>query len=443
MAEKTELESLKELLRKSGIVGAGGAGFPTYAKLSDKADTLILNCAECEPLLKLHRQVLEKYTEEILDAFEKMVEIVGAKRGIIAVKEHYKKTIAALENELPDYKKLSLFKLRSVYPSGDELILIKTVTGRTVQPGELPISVGCTVNNVETVYNVSRALKGKPVTDKFVTVAGEVAKPITLKVPIGTKITELLEAAGGVTVENPEYISGGPMMGKLISPDSTVTKTTNAIIVLAEDHPAVMYKKRNPKIGLRRAMSVCCQCHTCTDLCSRHVAGYPVEPHMVMRVLSNGGKGDVKALAGSMFCSGCGLCETYSCPQGLSPRTLIDEMKSAAKKQGIPLPKGMKTAEVKDSEFKKVSVQRLTSRLALKKYDVSAPISENFETEKVKIMMLQHIGAPSNPVVAAGDKVKKGDCIAVASEKALGADVHASITGIVKAVTEKYIKIEK
>ena len=133
-----ELAELKELLRKSGVVGAGGAGFPTYAKLTDKADTIILNCAECEPLLRLHRQVLELYTDEILSAFTEVLKATGAKRGIVAVKEHYVKTVQALESVIGDYSQLSIYKLESVYPAGDEIILIKTVTGRTVNPGELP-----------------------------------------------------------------------------------------------------------------------------------------------------------------------------------------------------------------------------------------------------------------------------------------------------------------
>ncbi len=439
--EKLDLEGLKSLLRESGVVGAGGAGFPTYAKLSDKAETVILNCAECEPLLKLHRQVLEAHTEEIMSALDAILDATGAKQGIIAVKSHYKKAVEAVERELQYHKKLSICKLESVYPSGDELILIQRVTGKQVKPGSLPISVGVVVSNVETVYNVSRALEGMAVTHKFVTVAGEVNKPVTLYVPVGTKISELIKAAGGSKIENFALVSGGPMMGKLVTESDYVTKTTNAIIVLPENHTVVMNKLRNPKIGLRRAMSVCCQCRSCTELCSRHNAGYPVEPHMVMRVLSNGGKGDIQALAGAMYCSGCGLCEAYSCPQDLSPRVMIDAIKAAARQNGIkPMP--MENTPIpSDAEYKQVSVERLMSRLALKKYNVSAPINEDFETKKVRIALSQHIGAPAKPTVKKGDKVSVGDTVAVCDEKALGASIHASINGTVKAVNDRFIEI--
>lgn len=433
---------MKELLRSMGVVGAGGAGFPTYAKLSDKADTIILNCAECEPLLKLHRQVLEEYTYEILSALSEIVKACGAQRGIVAVKAHYTGTIAALQSEIGNFPMLKIHSLASVYPAGDEVILIKDVTGKTVEPGALPISVGVTVCNVESVYNVYKALNGTPVTDKYVTVAGEVKSPVTLRVPLGTKISQLIIEAGGVTTEMPEYISGGPMMGKIVSPNDTVTKTTNAILVLPADHTVILNKKRSFKINIRRAMATCCQCRTCTELCSRHTLGYPVEPHAVMRLLSNGGKGDMSAVSGAMFCSGCGLCETYSCPQGLSPRAVIAEMKAVAKQNGIKPPTGIHAVEnVKDAELKRVSVERLTARLGLTKYNISAPIREEFSTGSVKLMLSQHIGAPAIPCVTEGDTVKKGDVVAVAADGALSVSLHASIDGRITSVNDRFIRI--
>ena len=194
-----KLDELKNILREMGVVGAGGAGFPSYAKISDKADTIILNCAECEPLLKVHRQVLEEFTYEILSALNTILEATGAKHGIIAIKSHYKSTLAALRDEISAFPALSIHTLDSVYPAGDEIILIKEVTGKTVDPGKLPITVGVTVCNVESVQNAYRALEGKPVTKKFVTVAGEVKKPITVCVPLGTKLSQLITAAGGTT----------------------------------------------------------------------------------------------------------------------------------------------------------------------------------------------------------------------------------------------------
>lgn len=439
-----KLNELKDVLREMGVVGAGGAGFPSYAKLSDKADTIILNCAECEPLLKVHRQVLEEFTYEILSAMNDIVTATGAQHGIIAIKSHYTSTLKALENEISAFPALSISTLDSVYPAGDEIILIKEVTGKVVDPGKLPISKGVVVCNVESVYNAYRALAGKPVMTKYVTVAGEVKKPLTVCAPIGTRISELIAAAGGVTCDDPEYISGGPMMGKVIDTTEVVTKTTNAIIVLPSNHTVILNKHRNAAINLRRAMSVCCQCRTCTELCSRNVLGYPVEPHAVMRVLSNGGKGDGRVLLDAMFCSGCGLCETYSCPQDLSPRAIIAEIKDLARKNGIKPPEDVKpNLNVRHADMKKVSVDRLTSRLGLRKYDVPAPLTDPIHASTVKIMLSQHLGAPSVPCVATGDTVERGAIIARAVDGALSVNLHASIAGEVIAVTPKYIKIKK
>jgi Na+-translocating ferredoxin:NAD+ oxidoreductase RnfC subunit len=145
-----------------------------------------------------------------------------------------------------------------------------------------------------------------------------------------------------------------------------------------------------------------------------------------------------------MFCSGCGLCETYSCPQGLSPRALIDEIKAQARANGIAMPRGIKAkAHTEHEEYRKVSVERLTSRLGLKKYDKSAPVTEITEPSVVKIALSQHIGVPSKAAVAVGDKVKKGDVIALADGKGLGVNIHASISGTVTDITQRYIKIEK
>lgn len=438
-----ELTKIKELLREMGVVGAGGAGFPSYAKLSPDAKTVILNCAECEPLLKVHRQVLEEYTYEILSALSTIVEMMGAERGIIAVKTHYKSTVRAINAEISEFPLLSVHTLDSVYPAGDEIILIKEVTGKVVAPGALPITEGVVVCNVESVYNIYRAINGKPVTHKFVTVAGEVKKPVTLRVPIGTRVSQLISAAGGATVENAEIISGGPMMGKIISDSEVVTKTTNAIIVLPSEHPVVLNKRLNYKINLRRTMSVCCQCRSCTELCSRHVIGYPVEPHAVMRIFSNGGKGDVKVLEGAMFCSSCGLCETYSCPQGLSPRAVIAQMKADARAAGKKPPVGIKPFEVKDADLKKVSVERLSARLGLTRYDVPAPISDAFTTKSVKIPLYQHIGVPAILAVNEGDTVKAGDVIGTAKDGALSVNIHASIDGRVTTANEKFVRIAK
>ena len=144
-----DIRELSRVMQESGIVGAGGAGFPSYAKLNEKTETLILNCAECEPLLKLHRQLLEKYAAEITAAFYQIGRTVGAKEMIIGIKKSYTKTIDALNAVLDEYPGVRLGLLDEVYPAGDEVVLIYEVTKKVVKPGGLPIDCGVAVFNVE------------------------------------------------------------------------------------------------------------------------------------------------------------------------------------------------------------------------------------------------------------------------------------------------------
>ena len=146
-----KINDLKNILQNAGVVGAGGAGFPSYAKLNESADTIILNCAECEPLLKLHRQVMQVYANEIMTALETVCDAVGAERAIIAIKPAYKKAVDAIKSQINDFKKISIGYLPEVYPAGDEVVTIYETTGRVVPPGKIPISVGVTVYNVETM----------------------------------------------------------------------------------------------------------------------------------------------------------------------------------------------------------------------------------------------------------------------------------------------------
>lgn len=437
-------EQLKEVMRENGIVGAGGAGFPSYAKLDQSVDTIILNCAECEPLLRLHRQLLETKALEILRALDVIAKTIGVKNVYIALKKAYKDAIRAVEAELDSFENIKLATLDEVYPAGDEIILIYEVTGRVVNPGALPLSVGVNVFNVETIYNVYKALNGEAVTEKYVTVTGEVKNPQTFIVPVGTKLSKLVEMAGGKTVDDAEYIMGGPMMGPLGSVEDYVTKTSNAIIVLPSDHYVVMKKKANSNIGIKRAMASCSQCHYCTDLCPRHMLGHPIQPHMFMRVVSNHDTRDVQPYMDAMFCSSCGLCEMYSCHQGLSPKSLIADFKATMRKNGVGVPRGVEAKPVvANREMKRVPIERLTSRMGLEPYDVSAPISDvKIKPDSVRIMMSQHVGVPATPVVKVGDKVCVGQVVGRVPDDKLGTHVHASINGTVTDVTDRYIIIK-
>ena len=439
------INELKLILKNSGVVGAGGAGFPCYAKLSDKADIILLNCAECEPLLKLHRQVMQVYANEILEAFETVRKTVGAKRAIIAIKPSYKKAVDAVKALLKDFKNVEIGFLPEVYPAGDEVVTIYETTGRVVPAGKLPIEVGVTVFNVETVLNAYYAIKsGAGVTHKYITVTGAVKNPITVKVPLGITVGEVIKLAGGTTIEEYTLINGGPMTGNIVTEYDVITKTSNAILVMPNDQYIVMKRKSDPKISLKRAMSACCQCRMCTDLCPRNLLGHPIEPNKFMRSASSSVTSDVEPYLGTFFCCACGLCEMYSCFQNLSPKSLMAVVKDELRKGGIPVPAAPEAPVKEERSGRYVLKSRLTARLGLTKYNFPALLDEReYAPKSVKLLLSQHIGAPSIPAVKKADTVKCADVIASPKEGALGVAIHSSIDGKVKEITDKYITITR
>lgn len=438
------IQELSEIIKSSGTVGAGGAGFPTYAKLSDKAEVILLNCAECEPLLKLHRQLLKLHADEILAAFSLIAETVGAAEGIIGIKSEYRETIEALQGVIGRYPKLRIHELKSAYPMGDEVVLIYEATGKQIRPGGLPIEAGVAVFNVETVYNVSRYLnRGTPVTDKLVSVVGEVEHPVTVRVPLGTPLEEVAAQAGRITTAHPVYLVGGPMMGRMGKSTDPVTKTTNAILILPAEHSLIQRMSAKISIDLKRAASVCCQCQMCTDLCPRHLLGHPIEPHKFMRSAANQDFQNTEVFLNTFFCSSCGTCELYSCPQGLSPRTLITAYKNGLRAKGVKAPRIEEAAAVSGARsFRRVPEERLEARLGLTKYNKPAPLDDTvIPVRKVTVRMSQHIGAPAVPCVAEGDFVRCGQVIGAAAE-GLSVPVHASIDGRVLKITGQAVEIQ-
>lgn len=436
------IDELKEIARQNGIVGAGGAGFPAYAKMTDAADTVILNCAECEPLLQLHKQLLARHAEEIIRMLDEVRETLGAKEAVVGIKSEHKHTIHILEEVLQDYPKVRICALNAAYPMGDEVILIYEATGRVIKPGGLPIDEHVVVYNTETMYNLYRAVHLKmPVTDKLISIAGEVEHPLTISVPLGITVKDAVSLAGRITTANPAYLIGGSMMGRLGTENTVITKTTNAIIILPENHKVIMRMNKNLEIERKRAASSCCQCRTCTEMCPRHALGHPIEPHRIMRAVANHDTEDLSVYTNTAYCSSCGLCENYACPQGLSPRSVIAEFKNGLRAAGIRAEKCEPGKVAADREWKKAPVSRLKARLGLSAYDVPAPLTEEeVLAKRVRILTSQHIGAPARPVVQENDTVKKGQKLAEAAE-GLSVAIHSSIDGVVEKVSDKEIII--
>lgn len=432
--------SIIEMICNAGIVGEGGAGFPTHVKVNCKAECVIANGAECEPLLRVDQQIMQYYPEQVVSGLLAVMQQTGATRGVIALKEHYQEAIAALNRVIADKQGVELHIMKSTYPAGDEQQIVYSVMNRVVPTGGLPIDVGAVVSNVSTLRDIGRALQGVAMTEKYVTVGGAVAHPVTLQVPIGTSGLELLEAAGGTVEEDCVFIIGGPCMGRVShTADFPITKVTGGILAIPQSHPLLI--KKNPEINLQMMQAVCCQCSMCTQMCPRNALGLQVEPHKAMRSVANGKNLGI-SLNGIFSCCDCGICTYYACNFGLKPSKVMGMLKQSMADAGIkPVKKVAANADL-GLEYKKLPVSRLIDRLGIEKYNVPAPmIQDIFSSKKVCIPLKMHIGAPSIPIVQVGQKVTKGDLIADIPEKALGAKIHASITGTILAISQDSIVI--
>ncbi|HHT62221.1 MAG: 4Fe-4S dicluster domain-containing protein [Bacillota bacterium] len=429
-------EVIIKQIKDAGVVGAGGAGFPTHVKVNAKAEHVIVNGAECEPLLRVDQQLMAMMADELVEGLEAVMESTGATKGTIALKGKYHEAIDALEKAISG-KPIELFILGDFYPAGDEHVTVYEVTGKIIPEGGIPLKVGCVVNNVETLINVARALDGFPVTDTYLTVTGDVPKPITFKLPIGVTIQEALALAGQHDMQGKLVVEGGPMMGNVVE-DFTqpITKTTKGLIVLSEDHP--MMQKRNIPLShiIKQAKAACIQCVRCTDMCPRHMLGHSLSPHKVMRSL-NYLDGDQEVMKMAFSCTECGACE-YACNMMLlSPRRVNALLKQELSKKGIKAsPPAKREVAVPTREFMKIPVKRLIPALGLTPYNVAAPLmmDVDYTPKKVTIPLKQHIGAPAQPVVEVGQRVERGTLIGDIPEGAMGARVHASISGTVREI---------
>jgi len=431
-------------VKQAGVVGAGGAGFPTHVKLGASAEIIIANGAECEPLLRVDQQVMEYDTKLVVDGVRLAMEMTGANKGVICLKAKYKNAIARLEEVLENEEAdISLLKLDNYYPSGDEQALVFEATGKVVPTGGIPIAAGAIVLNVSTLTNIAEAVEEIPVTQKYVTITGAVENPTTVKVPVGTKVSELVRYAGGPTREDGyEIILGGPAMGAVCEDwDTPVTKTLGGIIVLPAEHNLI-YKKTAPlDYQIKLSRSVCCQCNQCTMLCPRRTLGLETAPHMAMRALAYG-SGAGLSPESIVSCCECGICTYFACTMGLMPSRVMGSMRGEILSKRVPFEKTESIGASKDRPYKNLPVNRLINRLGLKRYDVAAPMEqEPLSIDQVVIPLRQHIGAPSEPCVSEGQRVTTGDLIAKIPDEALGANIHASISGTVHSIKDGYIEI--
>ena len=433
---------LSDALRECGVVGAGGAGFPTYVKAQTQVEYVIANGAECEPLIHKDAEMMRHFPAEILAGMNAMMEAVGAKAGKFGVKIKNQESIHALKRSLHS-DRIEFVLLEDFYPSGDEYELVYAATGRLIPPAGIPLQVGCVVNNVETLYNVHLAEQGRPVTEKFLSVCGAVKEPKSLWAPIGTPFRDLLALAGGATVADFGIFVSGIMMGTLtFDPDDVVTKTTAGLIVLPRDHYLLTRRTRSQQEMNHIGKSACDQCSYCTELCPRYLLGYEVVPHKVMRSLGFTMTGGEIWNQWAELCCGCGICTLYACPEDLYPKEACDQGKHDRREAGLKFVQQKPVQVHPMKEYRRVPLSQLRRRLQIEEYEQEAPFtSVECRPAVTRVKMRQHAGQAARPAVREGQRVEAGQVVGRVEDAAMGAHVHAGISGTVRAVTPEMVEI--
>ena len=440
-------ERIVEKIRNAGVVGAGGAGFPTHVKVDAAVDTVLVNGASCEPLLMSDPHIMAHGLETMVRGLGAVLDATGAKRGVICIKGKHTEAVAAIREAVAGDAtgRLELFELKDFYPAGDEQVLVREVTGRTVPEAGIPLQVGAVVSNTESLYNIALAMEDIPLTERHLTVTGEVGRPMVARVPVGTIVSDLLAFAGGARIADYRVVDGGPMMGRVLpDTDRPVTKTTSGLIVLPPEHNVVRGKSMDPAAVRRITGTVCCQCTHCTELCPRNLLGHRIAPHKLMRSLSAPLQ-DPELRKAALLCCECGACEKFACPMGISPREANMLIRKELMAEGIRWDAGGHAPENHPMrEVRQIPTKRLMQRLDVLRYDGHPEMPEEpFVPDRVAIPLSQHIGAPALCTVGEGDSVRKGDLIGEIPEGALGARVHASIDGVVTAVRDGMVFITK
>lgn len=316
--EELTREEKIDMIKEAGIVGMGGAGFPTFIKLSpkepEKIEYVIVNCAECEPYLTSDYRKMMEEPEKLIDGLKVSLSLFENARGILAVEDNKPDCVELLKKLTKDEPKITVKALKTKYPQGSERHLIYATTGRAINSSQLPADAGCVVNNVDTVIAIYNAvMEGKPLMYRIVTVTGDaIANPRNFKVRIGTNYNELIEEAGGFKQQPEKIVSGGPMMGfGIFDLNVPTTKTSSALLCMTKDEVAAMQP------------SACINCGKCVEVCPGRVvpsklADYAENYNEEAFVKNNG-----------MECCECGCC-SYVCP---AKRPLTQVIKSMRKMQ--------------------------------------------------------------------------------------------------------------
>lgn len=422
-------------MRDAGVIGAGGAGYPAHLKLQSKADTVIINGAECEPLLYTDKTLLKHKAEDVVEGLKIIMAAMKAKEGIIAINRNATEAVSAVKAAGGQ-----VHLLEDYYPSGDEFLLVYDTTKKVIPENGNPLTVGVAVWNVATSAQIYHAVNGKPTTERMVTIAGEVKNPKVVSVPVGTRYADLIALAGGSTLKEFAVIDGGPMMGNLVTDfDEGIGKSTRAIVLLPLDHFVIRTKSKTVSQIVKESKAASGQNLQATELCPRHLLGHDIHPHEAMITVDYQRSEPSSAITSSFLCSGCGLCEMVGCDSNfISPKKIFNEYQRLLTRANIENPH-KRTGFPVHSQFenRKMPTPMLLKKLGLSGYEKKLSFEGEVKINVVKIPLNKHLGAPAEATVHEGKLVRRGDVIAE-SESCV---VHASIHGTISRITEQFIEI--
>lgn len=438
----------KDIIKKvkdAGVVGTGGAGFPTHIKINTEIDYVIANGLECEPLLKVDQHLMTLFPKKIISGLQTIMKATKAKKGFIALKKKYSNAALSLQNHIKN-KQIEIKLLDNFYPAGDEQNVVFEIIKKVVPEAGIPLNIGAVVQNIGTLYNVHNAINNIPVVNKLVTVTGEVKKPRTYYAAIGTPIKKIINLSE-ISIKNFIILNGGPLMGNLADYNNDViTKTTSCLIVLSEDSILAVKKTENINKSIKLAKTLCIQCNTCTENCPRNALGHDLKPHLLMRKIGLGKSFIDESFADAYLCSECGVCGLYACPMGLLPHKVIKFIKMKLLEKNVQNKHLNQNPKVKLLyNEKRIPTDKIVKRLNIDKYyHLDAPITmKKYDSSNVRIPLLQHIGKPAIPVVKEGQHVNKYQLIADIKNNELGAKIHSSIKGRVSKITQEFVEIKK
>ena len=314
---KLSKEEIRGIIKDAGIVGLGGAGFPTHVKLTPKddaaIDTVIVNGAECEPYLTSDYRLMMEQPEKIIGGLKVILQLFDNAKGVIGIENNKPEAIKKITEMVKDEPRIEVCPLLTKYPQGGERTLIYAVTKREINSSMLPADAGCVVDNIDTVVSIYNAVcESTPLIRKIITVTGDaIAHPQNFEVRLGTSYSRLVEAAGGFKEQPEKIISGGPMMGQaLFSTEFPVAKTSSALTTFTKDEVAA------------QAPSPCIRCGRCVDVCPEHLV-----PPLMMKAALDNNLEKFQQLNG-MECVECGCC-AYTCPAKRPLTQAFKEMRKA------------------------------------------------------------------------------------------------------------------